>query len=228
MWACRWAQSLPSTREALSTGALQPMRFSSCDRGQPLPSHPGLLVHEGVNSINLEMSNIKLSYIRRRPSSITSNQSMRASPRWMASAPVGRRLHAGKVLARGVGGPRSLSRPRRTGDARSRQLKRPAFGLRQNGAGGATINCVKSEIKLSSPHEQVCLSYGNAASSAGRFECPRGKGREKISSARIPCNPLISLDQDERIQGNPRETNSCQRRVLRRNGSAPRKPKLTG
>jgi hypothetical protein len=36
-----------------------------------------------------------------------------------------------------------------------------------------------------------------------RFECPRGKGREKIRSAKILYNPLKSLDSDERIQGNP-------------------------
>jgi hypothetical protein len=46
------------------------MRFSSCDRGQPLASYRNC-VHEDVNSINLETSNIKLSYIRRRPSLIT-------------------------------------------------------------------------------------------------------------------------------------------------------------
>ena len=37
----------------------------------PSPVLPGLRVHEDVNSINLETSNIKLSYIRRRPSPIT-------------------------------------------------------------------------------------------------------------------------------------------------------------
>jgi hypothetical protein len=30
----------------------------------------------------------------------------------------------------------------------------------------------------------------------------------KKNAAFIPCNPLISLDSDERIQGNPRESNS--------------------
>jgi hypothetical protein len=31
----------------------------------------------------------------------------------------------------------------------------------------------------------------------------QGKGREIFLSAKIPRNPLISLDSDEEIQGNP-------------------------
>jgi hypothetical protein len=40
-----------------------------------------------------------------------------------------------------------------------------------------------------------------------RFERPGGKRVTKIFSAKIPRNPLISLDSDERIQGNPRKNN---------------------
>jgi hypothetical protein len=36
----------------------------------------------------------------------------------------------------------------------------------------------------------------------------RGKGRENFSLAKNSRNPLISLDLDERIQGNPRKSNA--------------------
>jgi len=41
----------------------------------------------------------------------------------------------------------------------------------------------------------------------------------------MPGNPLISLDSDERIQGNPRKSNPHDRRFSQRNGREPRKPK---
>jgi hypothetical protein len=34
-----------------------------------------------------------------------------------------------------------------------------------------------------------------------------GKGRKKKFSSKIPRNPLISLDSNERIQGNPNKSN---------------------
>src|ERR1700728_2010284 len=37
------------------------------------------------------------------------------------------------------------------------------------------------------------------------------KGASKIHLAKIPRNPLISLDSDERIQGNPRKSNAPNR-----------------
>jgi hypothetical protein len=43
-----------------------------------------------------------------------------------------------------------------------------------------------------------CRSHGSGATA---------KGREKFLSAKIRRNPLISLDPDERIQGNPRNSN---------------------
>jgi hypothetical protein len=36
----------------------------------------------------------------------------------------------------------------------------------------------------------------------------QGQGARKNIRAEILCNPLISLDSDERIQGNPRESNT--------------------
>src|SRR5580704_4050078 len=51
------------------------------------------------------------------------------------------------------------------------------------------------------------------------------RAQEKLPR-KIPRNPLISLDSDERIQGNPRKSNPHKQRFPRRNGEAPRKPKL--
>jgi hypothetical protein len=36
----------------------------------------------------------------------------------------------------------------------------------------------------------------------------RGKAQRKKLPRFMPCNPLKSLDSDERIQGNPRESNA--------------------
>src|ERR1700722_20161875 len=56
---------------------------------------------------------------------------------------------------------------------------------------------------------------------------PRAKpGLKKKPPRKIPRNPLISLDSDERIQGNPRNSNPHKLRFPRRNGEAPRRPKL--
>jgi hypothetical protein len=52
-------------------------------------------------------------------------------------------------------------------------------------------------------------------------------GAAKNSSRKNPCNPLKNLDSDERIQGNPRESNASERGLSQRNGNAPRKPKST-
>src|ERR1700749_1925325 len=52
----------------------------------------------------------------------------------------------------------------------------------------------------------------------------RRGGREKFSPQK-PRNPLKSLDSDERIQGNPRESKAHKRGSSRRNGQVPRKPK---
>ncbi len=57
---------------------------------------------------------------------------------------------------------------------------------------------------------------------------PQAKGHEKFLSAKIPCNPLISLDSDERIQGNPRESKADNRVVCPQIGREPRKFKCIG
>ena len=94
------------------------------------PVLSGLSVHEDVNSRNVETSNIKFSYIRRRPSRFApwSPPPMGRSPRWMA-----------------------------------------------------TIACVKSETKLSSAREQVCLSHGSATSSARGSNVQEARGARKFS-----------------------------------------------
>jgi hypothetical protein len=64
-----------------------------------------------------------------------------------------------------------------------------------------TINCRKSETKLSLRHEQSCPPHGLGRRLPSRPSTP---GRlEKNHSAKNPRNPLKSLDSDERIQGNP-------------------------
>jgi hypothetical protein len=57
---------------------------------------------------------------------------------------------------------------------------------------------------------------------------PMAKGREKFLSAKILRNPLISLDSDDRIQGNPRKSNTPWRAFSQQKGHAPRKSKQTG
>jgi len=53
----------------------------------------------------------------------------------------------------------------------------------------------------------------------------RGKKRKEKFSTVFPCNSLISLVSDERIQGNPRKSKAHNRGFLQRNRPAPRKPK---
>ena len=92
----------------------------------------------------------------------------------------------------------------------------------------ATISCTKSEIKLSSSHERLRLfrmvsivGFRPGGSKA------RQKSAEKIFAAKIPRNPLKSLDSDERIQGNPRKSKAQNQGFSQRNGNRPRKPKST-
>jgi ABC-type oligopeptide transport system ATPase subunit len=54
-----------------------------------------------------------------------------------------------------------------------------------------------------------------------------GRSAEKNFARFMPGNPLISLDSDERIQGNPRKSNPHDRRFSQRNDQGPRKPKRT-
>jgi hypothetical protein len=51
-------------------------------------------------------------------------------------------------------------------------------------------------------------------------------GKREENFPRIyPRNPLKSLDSHERIQGNPRESNTSRGGLSQRNGLKPRKPK---
>src|ERR1700722_7848143 len=61
---------------------------------------------------------------------------------------------------------------------------------------------------------------------SGLFEGRQGAETRRNFRVRfMPCNPLISLDSDERIQGNPRKSNSHFMLVSERNSHAPRKLK---
>jgi hypothetical protein len=78
----------------------------------------------------------------------------------------------------------------------------------------------KTEDRLGSSRARFCVCAQNRSRpvpAAWRG----GQGRAKFSSAEIPHNPLISLDSDERIQGNPTALKGGV--VAKRPG--PRKPK---
>src|ERR1700722_283497 len=53
------------------------------------------------------------------------------------------------------------------------------------------------------------------------------KGREKNFWSKIPCNPLKSPDSHERIQGNPRKSNSPSGGFSQRKGYGIRQSKRT-
>ena len=74
---------------------------------------------------------------------------------------------------------------------------------------------------MNNPAPSACQDRGFAPP---RIRTP-GKRARKNFSAKIPRNPLISLDSDERIQGNPRKSNPHKRRSSQRNGQEPRKSK---
>ena len=67
--------------------------------------------------------------------------------------------------------------------------------------------CRKSEIKLSLPHEQSIPSACRILGPPFRRRFRDDKSARKNLLLKISCNPLISLDSDERIQGNPRKSN---------------------
>jgi len=64
-----------------------------------------------------------------------------------------------------------------------------------------------------------------ASTLSARSGFSREPGLAKNFPPKIPRNPLISLDSDERIQGNPRESNSQSARVSRDKGDEARKSK---
>src|SRR5580698_2765925 len=69
----------------------------------------------------------------------------------------------------------------------------------------ATNSCRKSETKLSLVHEQFFASEGFGR---GFRSSRQQKASRKTLAPFIPHNPLICLDSDERIQGNPSKSNS--------------------
>ena len=70
-----------------------------------------------------------------------------------------------------------------------------------------TINCGKAETGVSLPHEQ-CYASRTPSTVGSRSGAPREGGSDvKNFCPLFPRNPLISLDSDERIQGNPSESN---------------------
>jgi hypothetical protein len=70
---------------------------------------------------------------------------------------------------------------------------------------GTAIDCVKSETRVDLRHDRSCAStwFGRGSQSVASTGTV-----EKIVPSFIPRNPLISIDSDERIQGNPRKSNS--------------------
>jgi hypothetical protein len=85
-------------------------------------------------------------------------------------------------------------------------------------------------------HEQACAStWLRPATHVLCMQC-QGKAPTKNFPQFAPCNPLISRESDERIQGNPRECNTSERGVRREtaarqenpNGAATRSPRPVG
>jgi hypothetical protein len=70
------------------------------------------------------------------------------------------------------------------------------------------IYCRKSEIKISLAHEQSVLFACRIVGLSFQRHLRDDKNPRENSLLRISCNPLISIDSDERIQGNPRKSNS--------------------
>jgi hypothetical protein len=78
----------------------------------------------------------------------------------------------------------------------------PLFRARKNRS-GAPISCRKSEIELSLPNEQFVPCACRTVGWPFQTLFPDDKSARKNLLRRISCNPLINLDSDERIQGNP-------------------------
>jgi hypothetical protein len=85
---------------------------------------------------------------------------------------------------------------------------RLAFGLgRPRETTRATIPSGKSENRLGCPMDNPALPLSLDRVLPFRRLEPHGKSAEKNFCSLCPRNPLISLDSDERIQGNPRKSN---------------------
>ncbi len=97
-------------------------------------------------------------------------------------------------------------------EAAERERRRRMFGATISARERcATISCRKPETVLSSPHDRSSPRERRFRRSRPRFRrsgaARRGTRACEFFSRRIPCNPLISLDSDERIQGNPSFSN---------------------
>jgi hypothetical protein len=68
-------------------------------------------------------------------------------------------------------------------------------------------SCRKSEIEVSLPHEQSVLFGMAHGGPPFQRRLRDDKSARKNYPLKISCNPLISIDSDERIQGNPRKSN---------------------
>jgi hypothetical protein len=99
-----------------------------------------------------------------------------------------------------------------------------AFGWRRSG-GRTAIPCRKSETKLSLAHEQSILFACRIVGPPFRLLFCDDKSARKNRLSKISRNPLISLDSNERIQGNPRESNSEKPWFPSQLVGSPRKPK---
>jgi hypothetical protein len=89
----------------------------------------------------------------------------------------------------------------------------------------AAISCRKSEIALSLPHEQsipsACQIVG-VRRFQGAFATTKAPWKNLL--LKISCNSLISLDPDERIQGNPSFYNPQNLGFSQRNGTFQENP----
>jgi hypothetical protein len=77
------------------------------------------------------------------------------------------------------------------------------------------------------PHDQSRLPHRPEPELPSGAVPTKGEPREK-SLRPMPRNPLISLDSDERIQANPRQSNPHERGPSQRKAVDPRKPKTAG
>jgi hypothetical protein len=67
-----------------------------------------------------------------------------------------------------------------------------------------TIDCRKSESRLSLLYEQFRFRMASPTGFRSGARISKEEAVIKILVRFMPYNPLISLDSDERIQGNPR------------------------
>jgi hypothetical protein len=81
---------------------------------------------------------------------------------------------------------------------------------RRNGSDDNRLHKIRISIKLA---RWILLRFRmpHRRPSIRRLDAQRAETPGKILCSIFPCNPLISLDSDERIQGNPRQANPLNR-----------------